>query len=230
MTQDQPTQRQLRYPPKIWSQALYIAKKLGETEASPRFQIASIIQVCGADFAQQILDQTWEIQAQGGLLVPDGNRKRTRGGVFFYLAREQMNEEQRQVVFIPQYVRQRAERFRWSERATLIQPLLAEPGEVTAITVMAIGHLVEIAEHLDGATFRLKDETPRSPTPTGVPQLQGGLPDCVIHIGTDLWLKLKPVLDQETPQLTIEGLCAFDPAIGDVVVYELEVRIGGKNK
>ena len=141
-----------------------------------------------------------------------------------------MPDEQRDIVFVPQQIRKRANKFKWSDRAEVLQSLLAEPGKVQSVTVTVIGTLVEIAEHWDGATLTLKDETPREPIPKGVPQLQGALPNCVVHIGMDLWLKLKLVVDRETPKLTIEGVCVYDPAIGDVAVYALKAKVSTKKR
>ncbi|NDJ51988.1 MAG: hypothetical protein GYB68_02750 [Chloroflexi bacterium] len=61
-----------------------IATMLGETEEHPRFQIARIVQVCGVAFAEKMVRRTFETEENGGLMVVDGSRRRTVGGVFFY--------------------------------------------------------------------------------------------------------------------------------------------------
>jgi hypothetical protein len=38
--------------------------------------------------------QAQEVEANGGLLVPDGSRKRTLGGIFFYLVRTQVSDDE----------------------------------------------------------------------------------------------------------------------------------------
>ena len=38
--------------------------------------------------------QAQEAEANGGMLVPDGSRKRTLGGIFFYLVRTQVSDDE----------------------------------------------------------------------------------------------------------------------------------------
>jgi hypothetical protein len=78
-----------------------IADTLGETHKSPRKRIALIVQLCGVAFAQDILRQTVEIEASGGMLTSKGDRRRTPGGVFFRLAKDQMGAEIRAKIFPP---------------------------------------------------------------------------------------------------------------------------------
>ena len=39
------------------------------------------------------------IEAQGGLMLPDGSRRRTLGGVFFHLLRKGVTPAERRVIF-----------------------------------------------------------------------------------------------------------------------------------
>jgi phosphorylated adapter RNA export protein len=48
-----------------------------------------IVQTLGPERALQLLEQAVTVEAEGGLLVVDGSRRRTPGGVFFRLVREQ---------------------------------------------------------------------------------------------------------------------------------------------
>jgi hypothetical protein len=77
-----------------------IATALGETEPMARGQIKRIVQTIGEERALVILQQALDIEQKGGLMLPDGSRRRTPGGVFFRLVKEQMSpEERRQVWF-----------------------------------------------------------------------------------------------------------------------------------
>jgi len=64
-----------------------IAAHLGETESGPRKTIKRAVRILGPVQVQALLDRTLEIERTGGLLLPDGSRRRTPGGVFFYLIR-----------------------------------------------------------------------------------------------------------------------------------------------
>jgi hypothetical protein len=103
---DENRQHKRRQPPwKLsedqWLVAKGIAKQLGETEKLPRSQIARIIRFCGVAFAEQTLQEALAVEANGGMLTASGDRGRTPGGVFFFLAQEKMTKKQRYQVFAP---------------------------------------------------------------------------------------------------------------------------------
>jgi hypothetical protein len=41
---------------------------------------------------QAFVTQALEVEANGGMLIPDGSRTRTLGGIFFYLVRTQVSD------------------------------------------------------------------------------------------------------------------------------------------
>src|SRR5919199_3266449 len=76
-----------------------IAQQLGETQPGPIRQIHRIVQRLGADRALSILEETQQIEAQGGRMLPDGSRRRTPGGVFFALVKDRVSARKRAVIF-----------------------------------------------------------------------------------------------------------------------------------
>src|SRR5689334_10877833 len=92
MTASQPEPK----PPKpLDLVAQQIATTLGETEPVPLLHIRRIVQTLGPERALQVLDQAQRAEADGGLMLPDGSRRRTPGGVFFLLVREQTTPAER---------------------------------------------------------------------------------------------------------------------------------------
>jgi hypothetical protein len=79
--------------------ARQLADTLGETYSGPRRKIAQIVQLCGVEFAQDILRQTYEVEVGGGMLTNKGDRQRTPGGVFLRLAKDQMDPKIRDRIF-----------------------------------------------------------------------------------------------------------------------------------
>ncbi|HZB95792.1 MAG TPA: phosphorylated adapter RNA export RNA-binding domain-containing protein, partial [Herpetosiphonaceae bacterium] len=75
-----------------------IAQQLGETQPGPIQQIRRIVQRLGADVALAILQETQQIEAQGGQLLPDGSRRRTPGGVFFTLVKDRVSPKDRAAI------------------------------------------------------------------------------------------------------------------------------------
>ena len=76
-----------------------IATTLGETENVPLLHIRRIVQTLGPERALQLLDQAVTREAQGGLMLRDGSRRRTPGGVFFRLVREQTTSAERRRIW-----------------------------------------------------------------------------------------------------------------------------------
>src|SRR5690606_33338866 len=81
--------------------ARFIAQALEETEAKPLSQITKVVEVLGRDESLDLLDEVDRIEANGGMLLPNGQRRRTPGGVFFYLARQRLPRPYRYSIFAP---------------------------------------------------------------------------------------------------------------------------------
>lgn len=78
-----------------------IAAALGENDELPKSQIRELANVFGDDKMLELLSETQRVEQAGGMLVPDGSRRRTPGGVFFYLARGQLSRADRRRIFGP---------------------------------------------------------------------------------------------------------------------------------
>lgn len=78
-----------------------VASELAETNSGALEQIQRLIEVAGEDFVYEILEKTKEIENKGGMFVANEReaRRRTPGGVFFHLVKEQITEEQKKIVF-----------------------------------------------------------------------------------------------------------------------------------
>jgi hypothetical protein len=81
-------------PNPITSTAAQIAAQLGETEGIPQQTIWRCVRTLGPERAQAFVAQALDVEANGGMMVPDGSRKRTLGGIFFYLVRTQVSDEE----------------------------------------------------------------------------------------------------------------------------------------
>lgn len=76
-----------------------IAAQLNETEKRPIARIRLIIFRMGVEFAQTLLQEALNMEAQGGLMLVDGSRRRTLGGVFFYLVSQRLSPDMRKEIF-----------------------------------------------------------------------------------------------------------------------------------
>ncbi len=102
-----------------------IAAQLGETRSIPLEQIKRIIEVMGEEKALGLLQETLDIEAGDGIMVSNGKRRRTVGGVFFYLARKQVTPKERRYIW-PQVKRSNITPLAWEERLELIAKIWLE--------------------------------------------------------------------------------------------------------
>ena len=82
-----------------------IAGELGETSGPALGQIRGILRVMGEERTRELVRHAQVVEEQGGMLVPDGSRRRTLGGVFFKLAKEQATPEERGRIWVPKHRR-----------------------------------------------------------------------------------------------------------------------------
>jgi hypothetical protein len=64
-----------------------LASELGETKPGVLSQLHVIVKQLGCDEAQRLLEEARTVEANGGMLINDGTRRRTFGGVYFALTR-----------------------------------------------------------------------------------------------------------------------------------------------
>ncbi len=62
-------------------------------------KIRQIVETCGVEQARAWLQETHTIEASGGLMINNGERRRTPGGVFFYLVKGRISKELRKQLF-----------------------------------------------------------------------------------------------------------------------------------
>ena len=76
-----------------------IAKALGESDEVPLGQISGVVKVLGEEPSLKLLEETRQIEAKGGMMLPDNSRKRSMGGVFFFLARQKLSHDDKLAIF-----------------------------------------------------------------------------------------------------------------------------------
>jgi len=76
-----------------------IAKALGETDEVPLTQITGVVGALGEETSLKLLEETKAIEAKGGMMLPDGSRRRSPGGVFFFLSRQQLSVDDKHRIF-----------------------------------------------------------------------------------------------------------------------------------
>jgi len=231
-----------RLGPEDWRATQEIAAGLGETERGPLGQVGRVVGRLGADRARAFLTRAQEIEAAGGLMLPDGSRRRTPGGVFFHLVRadDTLTREDRVYIFPPQFGRNgRTKAAGGSASAT---PALAgastptpvawaddiyrviratlqhEIGRATTVKITVIGRPGAAVEQGQAVVLALTSEK--------VPDLPKGLPEppagtrYTVFVARKPWAKVAEALAADPEDAAIiEGYAALDPRIEGIAVY-----------
>lgn len=76
-----------------------ILAALEETDDIPRRQVEAMARLCGLPFVEALVHETLAVEAGPGIMTSDGTRRRSKGGVFFYLARYRMSPAVRRIIY-----------------------------------------------------------------------------------------------------------------------------------
>lgn len=215
--------------------ATSIAQELGETMPLARAQIGRIVERCGVEQAQDWLAEAQQIQANGGMLILDGTRQRTLGGVYFYLVRSALLEagrtEDLQAIF-PRFSRTRPAGtpappptppeppISWTERDTLIGTAKTHPGEATSVKITLIGKPGKIVERQQFTLLMMTHKRALPPLPKGIP-VPATVPETtyIVYVGAKQWRKVKEALANPEDILIIEGVPMYDAQYQAVAVF-----------
>jgi hypothetical protein len=207
--------------PSIRQMVIRIATELGETESQPIDQIRRTIKVMGADFALELLRETQQIEAQGGLILERENRRRTPGGVFFHLARNRMDKQQRGRVFGGPQPGQIPTPLPVDELPEIIQELSKQYGKASTVKITLIGRPLQVVERGDVVIFGLINEKyPALPKALPAPPQQTKY---LVLVAKKQWNKVSGVVKDAEDVLIIEGYPAYEPRHAGITVYALSV-------
>ncbi len=220
---------------KIQAIARDIAKTLQEdsSQGKPFRQIENIVRWSGEEFARDLVRQTLEIEAAGGMMTSDGTRRRTLGGVFFYIAREQLPEDIRAQVFYSWVVRARErqrresqfEPFEWESRVGLIQQLMSQQGEVEEVKIILQGRpgTIERRQNLVITTLQHTLSDTMS-MPRGVPHPSTLAMPYTLYISVGQWEKVERQIEKHTDdELIVEGFAGFDEETNGMAVFVMAI-------
>ena len=76
------------------------ADMLAEALQEPKKSLlAKVLKTIGQERCQALFTEACTLEASGGMLTADGTRRRTPGGTFFHLVRQQCSKEERARLF-----------------------------------------------------------------------------------------------------------------------------------
>jgi hypothetical protein len=225
----------------ITTTAAVIADQLGETHGGARATIWRTVRTLGPERAQAFVAQALEAEANGGMLIPDGSRKRTLGGIFFYLVRTQVSDDEAMQInraWRWQQWKQRQPKkpnaattapppptlppFVWDEAAPIIAELTANVGEASTVKVTIVGRPSQVVERQGVVILALRST--KGPTlPKGLPPLPTTPTNYMIFIAQKQWNKVQEAMQQSDDALIVEGYPVHEPRFAGITVYATNV-------
>jgi PHAX RNA-binding domain-containing protein len=219
----------------IWAITKELSNTLNEKAAGARHQIANIVRYCGVEFVRTAVKDALEVEAQGGMMLPDNSRRRTLGGVFFYLARTRTESPLREQLFDRKHKKKKPQKpeepesgptyppFVWEERLAIIESLRGEQGEISTVKVVLIGRPGRIERRQDLVITTVSHTSKLTSLPKGVPTPPSTPTVYTVYIGAKQWHKVEEAITNPEDALIIEGTVAFDPQLQAIAVYTTNV-------
>jgi hypothetical protein len=199
---------------------------LGETQPGPINQIRRIVQRLGADAALAFLQETQQIEAQGGQLLPDGSRRRTRGGVFFTLVKNRVSAKDRAAIFFTPAQRQPRPAQPAEQPAAPPQIEIGEipntTGEIRTVKITLIGRPGPTVSKNGYILTSMQATTPPS-LPKGLPTPPSTPTSYTVYIAPKQWTKVAEAIRDPEDALIIEGFPTYDPTLEGIAVYATNI-------
>jgi hypothetical protein len=195
-----------------------ITEALTETEPEPLKTIERIVKVLGEERALALFYETLRIETEGGMLTEDGSQRRTRGGVFFKLAKTRTTGRERGLIFIPKHPpTPKAKPQPLSPEEWLAvsnEALNLVKGEISKVKITVIGRPGRVIEK--GEVVITSMQNTKAPTlPSGLPAPPSEPTTYLVYIAQKQWRKVKDSLNQNADdKLIVEGYPVLDKRIG----------------
>jgi len=194
--------------------------------------IARLVQQIGSEAALTFLQQTIEIEAQGGILTSNKKRRRTPGGAFFYLVKGAISKQDRRAVFPQQKKAKKAQKeepqkplappFTWDDRLEILPHVLEKKGTAMTVKMTLIGRPARATRHEDVVvTAMVNDKAPS--LPKGLPLPPAKPTTYVVYIAAKQWMKVAEALKNPEDVLIVEGYPTFDDRIPSIAVFATNV-------
>lgn len=231
---DTPTPSDTDDPSPFAPEVLAIAERLQEKDKKPIGQLQKIIELCGLEFTELMTEAAVQIDADEGILTADGNRRRTLGGVFFYLVRGAVSEEYRDKIF-PFNGQQKARnvvRLSWVEdRHQVIESKhKRQHGRVSEVEIAITGSIkrYEIYKDNNLVLVTMEDRIgEEQPFPLGVIQPPTGPVAFYVYISLDQWNRTvsKPLRKDPKLALNVKGAVLPDAKYEHMAVFARHIKV-----
>src|SRR5205807_284817 len=193
--------------------------------------------------AKELLNMTLQTEEHGGLMLPDGSRRRTPGGVFFHYAytigkaksgnplRPIGNQKAKKSsvpkntntsqMTIEKPVSIPAMAFSWEDRIVIIKEAEQEKGQAN-VKITVIGRPGKIIEK-GGCIVTIMESSKVPALPKGLPTPTEVATKYVVYIASKQWKKVEEAIKDPEDSLIIEGFPKIDQEISAIAVFASNV-------
>jgi len=214
-----------------------IAAQLGETEEEPIRQIRRAVRLLGEHRVRTVVARALDVETAGGMMRADGSQKRSLGGVFFILMRDDLGRKDFYRIFKGgQHQRTGGTGaaphttptpFDWTTFGTAAIEAMNEPGEATTVKLTVIGRPGKIVERGDVVLVAMRSEKAPS-LPKGVPAPPSPQTDYMVLVGMKQWRKVAEALAADpADKVLIEGYPIVQPDFTGITVYATSATTTG---
>jgi hypothetical protein len=206
--------------------ALQAAKILGEDNEGPIHQLELILEHVGKEFLADIMAETQKIEENGGMMTDDGKRRRTMGGVFFYLAKGKIDARSRQLIFPNFGQKERGKVIEWSDRQKYLKDLLnmEAAGELKYLVVTLQGRPNQVSVQEASVIMTIAHQAAPMPFPRGVPQTPNDVTMYTVYMSNKHWESVKESLEKyKNDRLIVEGSQFLDSETNTIAILAINV-------
>ncbi|MBA3532326.1 MAG: hypothetical protein H0T73_10435 [Ardenticatenales bacterium] len=208
--------------------------------------LIGIVKHLGPERALEFLAQTLKVEAEGGLKILNGARRRTAGGTFFHLVRESLAEPERSKLFPPHNKRPKkpkkdalpgagptpsqpppaapagpAPEEAWAGRAEVITALLkTEIGKATAMKVTLIGRPGKVSNQGQYIMFTMRGPEKTPSLPKGLPPMPAASKLVyLVYVAEKQWKKVAEAIQAPEDVLIVEGHLTWDEELKKLSIF-----------
>jgi len=214
-----------------------IAAQLGETEEEPIRQIRRAVRLLGEHRVRTVVARARDVEAAGGMMRADGSQKRSLGGVFFILMRDDVGRKDFYRIFKGDHHQRTGGTgaaphttptpFDGTTFGTAAIEAMNEPGEATTVKLTVIGRPGKIVERGDVVLVGMRSEKVPS-LPKGVPAPPSPQTDYLVLVGMKQWRKVAEALAADSAdKVLIEGYPIVQPDVTGITVYATSATTTG---
>ncbi|MDQ7025592.1 MAG: phosphorylated adapter RNA export RNA-binding domain-containing protein [Anaerolineae bacterium] len=215
-------------PEEIKAYVEEVAKKLGETDKKPLEQIELLIEHVGKEVVAENLAEAVKIEADGGMMTEDKKRRRTIGGVFFYIIKAKLDPKIRARIF-PGYGQNKKHAGKviaWDERLDYVKPLLeeGEHGGMRFVVMTLHGRPGKVVIEGDSVMTTIAHTHGKTPLPRGVPHPPEDVTLYTVYMGHKQWEGVTESLEKyKSDRLIIEGSIFYDKETETIAILATRV-------